>query len=182
MMAKKAMPSWVGNDYDDDEFDNFGNEDADFGAPSARVDGDMKIYTSYRVENDVKLKVERYYMLETRRVSTAIARRKNWSKFGKAKNDPPGPQPATTVICDEVQMEFISNKDDAVDEMVWPKNHLIQLFHLFVLLSFSLKKLVIRMWLNVDIVSKIIGHSNVLTKTNSLLRKKMVYLLQVLVA
>ena len=37
--------------------------------------------------------------------------KQEWSKFGDASNDPPGLNSATTVVSDEVFMQFVSNKE-----------------------------------------------------------------------
>lgn len=36
---------------------------------------------------------------------------KNWKKFGDSGNDPAGVNSATTVVADEVLMQFLNNKE-----------------------------------------------------------------------
>jgi len=42
-------------------------------------------------------------------VSKGVIERKKWPKFGQSKKDPPGPNSATTVVADEVQIQFLSS-------------------------------------------------------------------------
>jgi len=51
--------------------------------------------------------------------------RKRWIKFGQSKRDPSGPNSYTTVVADEVQMQFLApankesnNLQDATDSML----------------------------------------------------------------
>ncbi|XP_025771532.1 eukaryotic translation initiation factor 3 subunit G, partial [Puma concolor] len=54
----------------------------------------------------------RTFRIETRKASKAVARRKNWKKFGNSEFDPPGPNVATTTVSDDVSMTFITSKED----------------------------------------------------------------------
>uniref|UniRef100_UPI000B4CA33E eukaryotic translation initiation factor 3 subunit G n=1 Tax=Lonchura striata TaxID=40157 RepID=UPI000B4CA33E len=54
----------------------------------------------------------RTFRIETRKASKAVARRKNWKKFGNSEFDAPGPNVATTTVSDDVFMTFITSKED----------------------------------------------------------------------
>lgn len=73
----------------------------------------VKTITEYKRNDDDKLvKIIRTYKLETLRVHKAIAKRKLWTKFGDAKTDKPGPNPATTMVAEDVFLVLTSNKED----------------------------------------------------------------------
>ena len=81
--------------------------------PSIVYENGFKIMTEYKMNDDNKrVKVVRTYKVERRRVSKTIAERKNWAKFGDSADDGPGPNPATTVIAEDVFMQFLSNKEE----------------------------------------------------------------------
>ncbi|KAK2702595.1 hypothetical protein QYM36_018797 [Artemia franciscana] len=74
----------------------------------------LKIVTEYmRNEDDAKVKVTRTYKIEKRQVPKSIARRKCLPKFGQSKGDKTGPNPATTIVAEEVFMQFITKKEEA---------------------------------------------------------------------
>ena len=85
-------------------------------ATTQLISGDNKIVTEYKVnENGQKVKVIRYYKIEKRRVPQSIAKRKSWKKFGLSSKDPPGPNPATTIISEDIFMQFVGNRDEDVN-------------------------------------------------------------------
>jgi len=74
--------------------------------------GNNRIITEYRWnKDDKKEKVVRTYKIEKRLVSKTIAERKTWPKFGDSCNDKAGPNIATTIPSEEIQMQFLSGKD-----------------------------------------------------------------------
>ncbi|KAG8129955.1 hypothetical protein E2320_016582 [Naja naja] len=81
--------------------------------PKEVVNGNIKTVTEYREEEDGrKVKIIRTFRIETRKASKAVARRKNWKKFGNSEFDAPGPNVATTTVSDDVFMTFITSKED----------------------------------------------------------------------
>nr|QBH74183.1 eukaryotic translation initiation factor 3 subunit G [Eurycantha calcarata] len=82
--------------------------------PSTEViNNGCKIITEYKFNDEgKKIKVVRTFKIERVVVSKTIALRKTWPKFGQSKNDKPGPNPATTVVAEDVFMQFISSKEE----------------------------------------------------------------------
>lgn len=81
--------------------------------PIEEIENGFKIITEYKYnDDDKKIKVVRSFKIERMIVSKTIALRKTWSKFGQSKNDKAGPNPATTVVAEDVYMQFISNKEE----------------------------------------------------------------------
>nr|QBH74186.1 eukaryotic translation initiation factor 3 subunit G [Franklinothrips vespiformis] len=82
--------------------------------PSTEVwDNGFKIVTEYKYnDDDKKVKIVRTYKVEKRIVSKSIALRKTWPKFGASKNDKPGPDPATTIVSEDVYMHYLSAKEE----------------------------------------------------------------------
>lgn len=84
--------------------------------PSPRINFDnrtkSKTITEFKVNEDgKKVKIVRTYKLESKKLSKSISRRKAWKKFGSAEDDPPGPNPANTVISEDVYMQFVHSKE-----------------------------------------------------------------------
>lgn len=76
-----------------------------------------KIVTEYRINDDGKKeKIVTTIKVESRKVSKDVAKRKVWSKFGLSKNDKPGPNTATTIMAEEVNMQFITANEEEKDE------------------------------------------------------------------
>ncbi|XP_066991855.1 eukaryotic translation initiation factor 3 subunit G [Anabrus simplex] len=80
--------------------------------PTEVVENDYKIVTEYKYEDDKKVKIVRTYKIERVVVSKTVALRKTWPKYGQSANDKPGPDPATTIVSEDIYMQFISNKEE----------------------------------------------------------------------
>jgi len=82
--------------------------------PSEKWVGNQKITTEYSHNDDgKKVKIIRTFKIEKKLVSKAVARRKALAKFGMSRNDRPGPDPATTIIAEEILMNFVHNKEES---------------------------------------------------------------------
>jgi len=64
-------------------------------------------------EDNKKVKVVRTYKIERKMVPKIVAQRRVWNKFGMSKNDKPGPNPQTTVVAEEIWMQFVANKEES---------------------------------------------------------------------
>jgi len=86
--------------------------------PSTEVrENSFKIVTDYKYnDDDKKVKIVRTYKIEKRIVSKSIALRKTWPKFGECVNDKAGPDPATTIVAEDVYMQYISSKEEEKTE------------------------------------------------------------------
>ncbi|KAL1278583.1 hypothetical protein QQF64_025256 [Cirrhinus molitorella] len=115
-----SKPSWA------DQVEEEGDEGS-LPSPKETVKGNIKTVTEYKIDEDgQKVKIVRTFKIETRKASKAVARRKNWKKFGNSEYDQPGPNVATTTVSDDVFMTFISSKEDlnAQDQDEDPMNKL----------------------------------------------------------
>lgn len=92
--------------------------------PTVVKENNLKIMTEYKLNDDnKKVKVVRTYKIEKRVVSKSIAVRKAWPKYGDSSDDGAGPNPATTVIAEDVFMQFLSSReeDNKVEESALDK-------------------------------------------------------------
>ena len=78
-----------------------------------KIVGNIKTVTEYKLNEDgKKVKVIRKYKIETKKTSKSVARRKLLRKFGLSELDGSGPNRATTMVSEDVQMQFISSRQD----------------------------------------------------------------------
>jgi hypothetical protein len=66
---------------------------------------------------DRQLKTVMTYRIEKKLVSKAVAKRKSLPKFGNSKEDRPGPNHTTTLVAEELFMQFVANKDECDKEV-----------------------------------------------------------------
>lgn len=96
------MQSWARQmENEEDEFDH-----------NVEHVGDTKIVTMIRFQDNKQYQVKQYFKTEKRKVSAKVAERKTWAKFGLSEKDMPGPNPKTTIISEEIQMEFLTSKEE----------------------------------------------------------------------
>jgi len=108
------MPEAVGSSWADEIEEG---DTSSLPPPSEKVKGDTKIVTEYIFNEDgKKVKVVRTYKIERKMVPKSVAQRRAWAKFGMSKSDKPGPNPQTTVVAEEIWMNFVANKDEAEKE------------------------------------------------------------------
>lgn len=81
--------------------------------PSESMQGNKKITTEYSINDEgKKTKIVRTFEIIKKQVPRAVAQRKALPKFGMSRNDRPGPDPATTIIAEEISMNFVHNKEE----------------------------------------------------------------------
>ena len=104
---EKPTSSWA------DQVEEEETGSSQFPPPSVSISGNIKTVTEYKLDDDgKKVKVIRKYRIETKKTSKSVAKRKLLKKFGLSANDPSGPNHATTIISEDVQMQFITNKEE----------------------------------------------------------------------
>jgi len=96
--------------------DEIENESNNLPPPREELKGNTKIVTEYSMKGDKKVKTVRTYKIEKKMVPKAIARRKVWPKFGLSVHDKPGPNPSTTVVSEEIMMQFVTGKEEQKEE------------------------------------------------------------------
>lgn len=81
--------------------------------PTESHEKGLKILTEYKYNaDDKKVKVVRTYKILKQNVPKSVARRKTLPKFGDSKDDKPGPSPQTTMVSEDISMQFITNKEE----------------------------------------------------------------------
>lgn len=81
--------------------------------PTETIENGLKVLTEYKFNNDdKKTKVVRTYKIMKLSVPKEVARRKGLSKFGDSASDKPGPCPHTTMVSEDIHMQFITNKEE----------------------------------------------------------------------
>lgn len=77
------------------------------------VENGFKYVTEYKYnKDDKKIKVVRTYKISKQVVPKSVAKRRSWAKFGESKNDKPGPNSQTTMVSEEIFMQFLNSKEE----------------------------------------------------------------------
>lgn len=95
--------------------------------PTETNENGLKILTEYKFNaDDKKTKVVRTYKILKQIVPKSVARRKVLPKFGDSSNDKPGPCPHTTMVSEDIHMQFITNKEEekATDTSIDPTKNI----------------------------------------------------------
>lgn len=87
-------------------------------------DNGQKILTEYKFnKDDKKVKVVRTYKITKHVVSKSVARRRKLAKFGDSSKDAIGPNPHTTFVSEDINMQMITSKEEEKQDAVLdPKN------------------------------------------------------------
>lgn len=113
------MSSRWADEIDDDEFTSsveVKDKKPALGVPKE----DERIVTEIKTDPDTgkKVKIYRTFRLEKQLVSKGVVERKKWPKFGQSKKDAPGPNAYTTVVADDVQMQFLNAEKNGTETNV----------------------------------------------------------------
>ncbi|CAN3365663.1 eukaryotic translation initiation factor 3 subunit G [Diutina catenulata] len=89
---------------------SWADAEGEFSAPDVTVNPDgTKTVVTYRLNQDgkkVKVTQKIKDVTVTEKVHPLIAQRKNWKKYGKEKNTPPGPDTSTTQLGEKVELKL----------------------------------------------------------------------------
>jgi len=81
--------------------------------PSEKIVDNKKYTTEYSINDDgKKIKIVRTFEIIKKQVPKSVAHRKALAKFGMSRNDRPGPDPATTIVAEEIFMNFVLHKEE----------------------------------------------------------------------
>lgn len=80
------------------------------------VENGFKKTIEFKYEDDKKFKITSLFKVDRVKLPRTVVERKKLSKFGDASSDPPGVNPATTIVGDEVLMQFLNNKEESMKE------------------------------------------------------------------
>ncbi len=106
-MTAQVESSWA------DEIEELTTTSSNLPPPCEKTVGNKKITTEYSINEDgKKVKLVRTFEIIRKQVPKSVACRKALPKFGMSRNDRPGPDPATTVVSEEIFMNFIHNKEE----------------------------------------------------------------------
>ncbi|CAK8675180.1 unnamed protein product [Clavelina lepadiformis] len=109
--SENEKTSWA-DQVEEEETVEFSKE-GDLPPSSQKIVGNIKTVIEYKYnDDDKKVKVIRKYKIETKKTSKSVARRKLLKKFGLSVNDSSGPQRATTMVSEDVQMQFVTNREE----------------------------------------------------------------------
>lgn len=87
--------------------------------PTEVIENGHKIVTEYKYNSDdKKIKVVRTFKISKQVVPKTVAKRKTWPKFGDSEHDKPGPNSHTTVISEDIFMQFLSTKEEEKQESI----------------------------------------------------------------
>jgi translation initiation factor 3 subunit G len=116
MAETSQMSSRWADEIDDDEY---GTDISVQPSQEVTVKDGERIVAEIKVDPDTgkKTKIIRTFKLEKKFVSKGVIDRKRLTKYGQSKRDPPGPNSATTVVADEVLMQFLTKDQDAIPEV-----------------------------------------------------------------
>ncbi|XP_077969174.1 eukaryotic translation initiation factor 3 subunit G-like [Styela clava] len=117
--ADAAEPSSWADQVEEAEVQELGHDQLP--PSSEKKDGNTKIITEYKINEDgKKVKIVRTYKIEIQKTSKSVARRKHLPKFGVSKEDPPGPNRATTIISEDVNLQFINSRQEEIHDQEDP--------------------------------------------------------------
>lgn len=85
----------------------------DLPPPTEVIKNGHKIVTEYKYnKDDRKVKVVRTYKISKEIAHKTVMKRRTWSKFGESAKDEPGPNSQTTMVAEEIFMQYLNTKEE----------------------------------------------------------------------